>query len=304
MDYLQLVNKVLEESGKEQDQLTYDTWDSPESGRRLYPRVKRLVRESWKMLQMNRNEWKFNSGDAVITITPRLKFVSGANPAGEPAGSSQWTGRSSGAVITITSVATVDGDWVDGDAYGQIEFSTTGTKPPVVGEVFDDGADGTFEYTGVGSYSISNGTTRVREPRWDTVKAKRPGEGYSVLQFIPWTQYVLGGFNYGSTSAVPRYFSQDYQGNLVFYTQTLQPFMLSFMYDMAPQELSAAKDVPEGLPEEYHDWIAWEALIDLARFDKDPDLFSYAQSKAVVYRQRAERNLMPLMEWETSRYNR
>jgi hypothetical protein len=302
--YIDLVNKVLDESGKEQNPLNVANLDSAEAGRRLYPRVKRLVREAWKMLQMSRNEWEFNSGEVVLTIPPKLKFVTGSNPAGEPAGLSVWTGKTSGAVITVSAVTTTDGLWEDGDAYGQIEFSTTGSTPPIIGEVFEDGLDGSFEYTGVGSYAISYGPGRVREPRWDTVKARRPGEGYVNMQFVPWTQFLLGGFTYGSSSAVPYYFSQDYLGNLVFYAQTLQPFTLSFVYDMAPQDLTEAEDVPEGLPLEYHDWIAWEALINLARFDKDPDLYGYAQSMATVYRQRAERNLMPLIEWETSRYNR
>ena len=304
MNYLELVNKVLDESGKEQNPLTLGDWGSAEAGRRLYPRVKRLVREAWKMLQMKRNEWEFNSGEFVTTIYPRLKFVSGSKTAGVPAVSSVWVGRTSGISITITAIDSSE-DWTAGDGYGQIQFTTTSTSAPLVGEIFDEqGDDGTFEYTGVGSYRLMFGPGRIREPRWNTVQAKRPGEGYSSLVFIPWTQYLLGGFSYGNSTTVPYYFSQDYMGDLVFYSQTLQPFTLSFVYDMAPQELTDAEDIPEGLPLEYHEWISWEALMNLARFDKDPDLFGYAESMATVYRQRAERNLMPIVEWETSRYNR
>ena len=43
--------------------------------------------------------------------------------------------------------------------------------------------------------------------------------------------------------------------------------------------------------------------MNLARFDKDPDLYAYAEQQATVYRQRAERNLMPIVEWEDNRYN-
>ena len=304
MQYIDLVNKVIDESGKENKPLTLGDWDSAESGRRLYPRIKRLVREAWKMLQMKRNEWEFNSGEMVVTISPKMKFMGGTKAAGEPAVSSVWIGRQSGFTFEVTAIAS-EADWVEGDAYGQLQFITNSTVAPVVGEIFDeDGDDGVLEYTGTGSYKILFGPGRVREPRWNTVQAKRPGQAYSSLVFVPWNQFLLGGLSYGSDTSVPYYFSQDYMGDLVFYSQTLQPFTLSFVYDMSPQDFTDPEDIPEGLPEEYHDWIAWEALMNLARFDKDPDLFVYAQSMATVYRQRAERSLMPLIEWEVSRYNR
>lgn len=304
MQYIDLVNKVLDESGKEQNPLSLVTWNSAEAGRRLYPRVKRLVREAWKMLQMKRNEWEFNSGEVVTTIFPKLRFTYGSKTAGVPAVSSVWIGRRSGIHLTILSIET-DGDWTDGDGYGQIEFSTTSTSGLIEGEIFDeDGDDGEFEYAGTGSYRLLYGTNRVREPRWNTVKAKQSGDAYVPLVFVPWTQYLLGGPVLNSGRPVPTYFSQDYRGDLVFCGQQMQPFILSFMYDMAPQEFSDPEDEPEGLPTEYHEWIAWEALMNLARFDKDPDLFGYAESMATTYRQRAERNLMPIVEWETNRYNR
>lgn len=304
MNYLELVNKVLDESGKEQDPLTLIDWSSAEAGRRLYPRVKRLVREAWKMLQMTRNEWEFNSGELVTTIFPKLKFIAGIRAGGEPPVSSVWVGDRSGTSITITSVTTTD-DWTVGEAYGQIQFVTNNTASPVVGETFYEQAGvGVFEYTGVGSYKLTQGPGRVREPRWNTVKAKTPGVGYSSLHFVPWNQFLLGGLAFGHSHSVPYYLSQDYMGDLVFYTQAMQPFTLSFVYDMAPQELTLATDVPEGLPLEFHDWIAWEALMNLARFDKDPDLFGYAESMATTYRQRAERNLMPQVEWAASAYDR
>lgn len=313
MDYLQLVNKVLDESGKEQNPLDYDSWESAEAGRRLYPRVKRLVREAWKMLQMKRNEWEFNTGEFVTTIYPKLRFVDGhlddVDDSYILSVPSVWVGRESGVEITITDIHSPlesPDDWEQAAAvYGQATFTTESTSPPVIGEIFEwqDGP-ATFEYAGAGSYKLFPQQGRVRKPRWDTVQAKRPGEGYISLMFVPWDQRLLGGLTYGNSTTVPLYFSQDYMGDLVFYSQTLQPFTLSFVYDIAPQSLESAEDEPEGLPEEYHEWIAWEALMNLARFDKDPDLFGYAESMATVYRQRAERNLMPIPAWETSRYDR
>lgn len=303
MDYLQLVNKVLEESGKEMDPLTVGTWSSAEAGRRLYPRVKRLVAEAWKMIQIKRNEWEFNSAEFTMTINPKMKFAEGSNPIDTVAGG-VWVGDRSGVSITLTSVTLTGGDWADGDAFGQVEFSSDSMAAPVVGETFSEAVgDGTFEYTGSGSYHLFFGPSEIREPRWNTFTARRAGQIPANMIFVPWTNYLLGGLSYAHANAVPVYFSQDYMGDLVFHGQSMQPFSITFVYDVMPQQLTAPEDIPTGLPTEYHEWIAWAALMSLAHFDKDPDLYAYAEKHETLYRQRAERNLMPLVEWEASRFN-
>lgn len=303
MDYLELVNKALDESGKENTPLTLATWSSAEAGKRLYPRLKRLVAEAWKMIQLNRNEWEFNSGEFTTTIQPRMKFENGSRPTAPVAGGT-WTSQTSGLQITVTEISLVAGDWADGDAYGQVEFSTTSQSAPQLGETFDeDAGDGTFEYIGPGTYRLLWGPGDVREPRWNTFQARRSGEMYNSMVFVPWNNFILGGLTYAHSRSVPYYFTQDYLGDIQFYGQSVQPFTLSFVYDVAPQTLSDPSDVPTGLPAEYHEWIAWEALKNLARFDKDPDLFAYAEQQASAYRRRAERNLLPNMEWERSRFD-
>lgn len=303
MNYLELCNKVLDESGKEQNPLTLLNWSSAEAGRRLYPRVKRLVAEAWKMIQMKRNEWEFNSGEFVMTINPRIRFTDGAATVAPSLGT-VWRGAESGVAITVTAIDLIAGAWADGDAYGQVEFTTDATNPPILGETFeDDGGDGVFEYSDPGSYSLLWGPGQVREPRWNTFRARRAGDMYNNMVFVPWSNFIVGGLTYAHSNTTPYYFSQDYMGNLVFYGQTMQPFQLTFIYDVAPQTLSDPEDTPEGLPAEYHEWIAWQALVNLARFDKDPDLYAYANEQVIVYRQRAERNLMPIVEWAASNYD-
>lgn len=303
MNYLQLCNKVLDESGKEQNPLTLANWSSVEAGRRLYPRVKRLVAEAWKMIQMKRNEWEFNSGEFVTTIFPRFRFSNGSFVGTPPVGSI-WKGLKSNVEITVQSIDLVGGDWGDGTAYGQVQFSSDSLNPPVIGELFEEQlGGGTFEYTDPGSYKLLFGPGPVREPRWNTFRAKRPGEMYNNMIFVPWNNFIVDGLTYAHSNTTPYYFSQDYLGDLVFYGQTMQPFQLSFIYDVMPQTLVDPEDIPTGLPAEYHEWIAWQALANLARFDKDPDLFAYANEHVITYRQRAERNLMPIVEWDVSKYN-
>ncbi len=50
MNYLGLVNLVIQESAGEINELTPLTWSSPEAGRRVYPRIKRYVAQAWKTI--------------------------------------------------------------------------------------------------------------------------------------------------------------------------------------------------------------------------------------------------------------
>ena len=100
--------------------------------------------------------------------------------------------------------------------------------------------------------------------------------------------------------------TQDYDGNLQFYPQSLSPFKVNMISDLAPQELTDWDDTPslKLLPAELHDWIAWEALERIARYDKDPDLLAYAEDNGKPYRRKAERALMPLISFRPSEYNK
>jgi hypothetical protein len=122
--------------------------------------------------------------------------------------------------------------------------------------------------------------------------------------YIPWDNWLFTELEFTQGSqTTPLYVSQDFEGKVVFYPQCLVPFRLSFVYDTSPQILSAYNDVPAVMDEEYHVWIAWEALCSFALFDKNPDLFSYAKQQADKYARRAERNLLPVPSWARSQFN-
>jgi len=302
-NYVELVNKVLLESGKEQDLLDEDTWDSLDAGRRIYPRVKRLVREAWKTIQMSRNEWEFNTAELRTTVLPRLKFKFGSAPGVLP---TLWRGAISGTVIQELEYFN-EGDWVAGTAAGQIEFVVVSGNQLITGEeFFGEDEDGSFLYTEKGSYDFLSETQGlIREPHWSTFVAGNDSSYPNPVCYVPWDNYAYKTYNYHTGSNnTPSYVSQDFEGKMVFYPQSITPFTLSFVYDVAPQELVTPWDEPFNLPLEYHDWIAWAALMNLARFDKDPDLFSYASAMHDQYQKRAERSLLPIPSYRASPFNR
>lgn len=304
--YCDLVNKVLLESGKEQDLLDEDNWDSLDASRRIYPRVKRLVREAWKAIQMSRNEWEFNSAELTTLVYPRLKYAEGWILSGMP---TRWRGVETGTVIVVRNYEPTSGDWFDGNAAGQIEFEVESGSSLTTFEEFesDDPLNpGTFVYLAKGSYDFLADTLGlIREPHWSTFVAGRDSAYPVPVMYVPWDNFMYKSYSYvGSSQTAPAYLSQDFEGRLVFYPQPLAPFNLSFVYDVAPQEFMDWDDLPIHLPEEYHDWIAWEAAKNLARYDKDPDLFAYAEKMADTYQKRAERNLLPIPSYRANPFNR
>ncbi len=310
MNFLGLTNKVIQEGGSEMDELTLATWSSAEAGRRLYPRYKRAVAEAWKQIQMERNEWEFNTDELNVRVNPRIKFAEGLSLAGTPLPGQQFRGLES---QTLIQIVTIDVDpkspaFTEGGAFGQLEFVVVNDGQSLRhGERMEHvGNAGTsFVYAEKGSYDFFNDSNGVREPRWDTFVGGRAKSFPNPIIYIPWDNWLLKEYSWtGTSQTVPAYVSQDPKGHLCFYPQPLAPFELSFWYDEEPQALVEPTDIPKEIPGEYHEWIAWRALEAIASFDKNPDLFAYANRHTTFYKGRAERNLMPLISWKESAYNR
>lgn len=306
--YLDLVNKVIEESGSELDQLTLLNWSSAEAGRKLYPRIKRLVAEAWKLMQMERNEWEFKQAQITTLVYPRIKFQDGDRAAGPPPVGSVFVGQTSGFQFTLRQILDATGDWTLGTAAGQLEFELFEGNQLVMGEVFEELTpipnDGVFTYLEKGNYDFTTVDPELREIAWTTMVAYSPGSTPVPVVYMPWMNwtYQEASFTQGSITP-PAYYSQDPFGRVVFYPQTLNTFNVTFYYTKGPQILTAPTDIPVKLQEEYHDWIAWNALANLAKYDKNADLYAYASNMAAQYKYRAERNLMPLISWGASKFN-
>ena len=306
MNYLDLVNKVIQESASETDELSVGTWSSAEAGRRLYPRIKRLVAEAWKLMQIERNEWEFKAAELSTLVYPRIKFNSGERALAPTVGT-VFISADNLFSLTVKEVILESGTWLSGTAAGQIEFETwSGGTNPIPGEIFEEETPGvgTFIYLEVGSYDFKLSQTDISEIQWATFTANQGDSVSSPVSFIPFENWFFQNLSFTtSTRSPPNMVSQDHEGKVVFYPQSLSVFRVNFIYTKTPQMLSDPEDVPETLPVTYHEWIAWKALENLALFDKNPDLYSYALKMAQPYKNRAERNLMPLISWAGNPYN-
>lgn len=312
MNYLALCNLVINESGLEQNVLTESNWDSSEAGRRLYPRIKSAVARAWKKIQIDRNEWEFGTAELTQTLLPRILIddMLGTVDVGKV-----YKGRDSGLELAVLNVLPYTNPLLamGGDvSWRTVEFSAGGSyNRALLGETFDEvtpvAEDSSFVYRGRGGYKLSTFSEFAREPHWATFIASQTTYTPSPVTYIPWVNWVYKELSYTTaTRSAPSFVSQDPNGELVFYPQTLSPYTVNFVCDLAPQELVEWDDTPslKLLPAEYHEWVAWEAIESIARFDKNPDLLAHARPWTTLFRRKAERNLMPLMSWRESRYNR
>lgn len=308
-NFLELTNKVIHESGTELDELTPISWYLPEAGRRQYPRIKRAVTEAWKIIQMERNEWQFKDEQYSGIVYPRIRITEGERPLGPPPVGTVFRGQDSAFQFTLRRLISIDGLWEDGTANAQLEFETADVGNRLEpGEIFVEVTpvpnDGAFTYLEKGSYNFQLENPLLREILWTTMVASKDNAVPIPVWYIPWDNWLYKELSFvQGTTTVPNFASQDYKGDVVFYPQTLDPFRFSFVHTTAPQELVLHDDAPFLLEPEYHDWVAWRAVMSLAMFNKNPTLYAYGKQHADLYENRAERNMMPIPTWGASRYN-
>lgn len=303
MDYLALVNKVIQESGSEQDELTLSTWSSAEVGRRIYPRIKRNVAEAWKMMQIERNEWEFQQKELSTLVRPNFRFVNGngSDPTGLVFRNPKLFG------FTVDQVVLESGTFAGGDAAGIIYFTNhTGTTRAMYNDLFTDVATSTitFNYLGPTGYDFDLNQYDLGELEWDSFTAYHLNGVPIPIFNIPYDHSTYEEYSFNtSTNSVAQYVSQGYDGKVLFYPQILTPFRIKAIYSKSPQNLVLPTDVPEDLPLAYHEWIAWRGLMMFAAYDKNPALYAYANQYATFYKNRAEKNLMPNISWASSSFD-
>lgn len=296
MNFLSLVNFVIQESANEINELTPATWDSPEAGRRLYPRLKRIVAQAWEEIQLERNQWEFAQGVATETITPGLSFENGYSPSDDITGETfTSTDPDSDFTFTVNNYMLNRGSLFDADAQGSLYFTTFSGETPSIGELFTS-TTSQLLYMGPPVYRLSYTADRYELDKRSFMVVKDKYQ--TPLVQVPWHDHrFLDHAPYSNHSTAPHYFAEDPLGNIAFYHGFREPFLLQFHYATKPQTLTEWEDTPIGLPEAYHKWIGWRALMKLADFDKNPSLFSHARKGALLYKNRAEANLMPRVGW-------
>ena len=321
MNYLQLVNEALRESGSTLDQLTSSNFASPPDP--LYTKFQNWTVQSWEDLQTDRRDWEYMQKSAVIKLYPRME-VYGVRVTGDAAASfddlevglyvgdsSRFQTKSSGA-FTLES-----GALADDDAEGYMDFESV-----VVDDAMLDPGERLVDYTGSvgatfyfrrwGRYAFSqtgaintDEVIDVAEVKHDSIAiadvalansstaTTSSAVSYSKLEFVPYNKWLRYGYDKPKVPGKPIKCTISNDGRIEFYPPMDVPYNLYFEYTKTPQTLSAYTDEPTGLPARFHKAISWKALMYYGEYDGISRIYNIAKNRYSKFEYEMIRDLLP-----------
>lgn len=311
MDYLALVNRAILESGKDQDALTSSNFANPPRGR-MYERFKEWVNEAYTQLQMARDEWQFKTSRATVNLYPAV-YVESGDRATPPAFGYEYQGTETGLLFDVVQTITHEGLWSAGTAKATIYFDEMEGATFRLNEFYDENspvpATDIFQAKGWGRYNFKEDgqvpdLLEVLPTSFMLQDSDPDSLGFSPIVYIDWdvwqhsAQYQA--VDYGKPIAV----TTAPDGSLEFYPRPDQQYQLQFSYTVDDATMTNWDDTPEVIPERYHMAIMWAAVIKSGMFDRDRAIVARATKEYTFYRDRMEKNLMPTMNFEPSRFDR
>lgn len=316
--YLELVNAAIRESGADLDSLSSFT-----SMNSLQTKMKNWVGQAWKEICMERDEWHYMTGLAVVDIYPRIYVENWERAGGIPAAGATFIGVDSEFPFTLVSVDSVEGLITNANGLSAFlsieEFDTS--KLPFLNEFFDEvlptPSSDAFEFKGWGRYNFQTYTDTVTingssvtfnaiEPRTDTFYIQDVELGDTNLvkaPFTPYARFMEIAPEYSNDLGKPQILTLTPDGRYDFWPRPDKHYVVKYNYLKAVNELSAATDTPFALPSEYHDIIFWKALTFYAQYDNNQSLYNHANSRYRFYQNRMERRLMPVVSFGKNRFN-
>lgn len=312
-NFLTLVNSAIIESGVDLDELTsgnFATTTDP-----LATRFKRWTNQALKEIILERNEWEYQTKKAQLVIYPRLHVVDGSRATAPPADST-YEGDDSGTTFTVVSTTLLGGTWAGGDAEAYIDLLDL-SGPFSFNEFYDETSP-TIANTNVfrafwfGRYDLAEEVSDLQEANNSSFYIQgasgladatlNTGDtDVQKLTYIPWELWNVG-MESTQQFARPYSFTQDPTGKYDFYPRPSAPYILTFNYTAEPEQLSAYNDSVTSLPANYQDMIVWRTVMYYADYDSKPSMFARAERRYEFYKNRSERNLMPVPTFSWNRY--
>lgn len=316
--YLQLVNNSLRESGADLDSLTdFTTMNS------LQTKMKNWVAQAWKEVCMERDEWEYMTGLAVVDIYPRIYVEDWNRAGGIPSAGATFEGAESEWGFTLVSVDSVEGLITNANGLSAfINISTFETSPlPFLNEQFGELAptpDSTaFTFKGWGRYNFQTYTDTVNISGTDrTFSAIEPvlhtfyvqdveagSTNLTQLVYTPYSRFIETVPEYNVGLGMPQLFTTTPDGRYDVYPRLDKHYVIKYNYTKAVNELSLVTDIPLNLPTEYHDVIMWKALMYYSQYDNNQVMYKHALSRYAFYRNKMERRLMPMPSFGRNQFD-
>jgi hypothetical protein len=175
-------------------------------------------------------------------------------------------------------------------------------------------ADNNFRLKWWGRYNLQDEVTDLFEPITSTFSVQSTGGSSTQdntatadnanIAYIPWPLWLSGGYEDDMASiGFPRVFTETPDGEYDFWPRPDQEYVLTFTYSANPQILSAHGDEVEDLPSQYHDMIAWRAVMYWADKNERPSQFARAERRYEGYMNRLVGNKKPKPTFGNNPFN-
>lgn len=313
MDYLQLVNETIKESGVSLDSLSSSDFATTTDHMKI--KFKSFVAQSWREIQMERGHWEYMTKEGVAVLSPRF-YVELGDRATAPAAGYTYMGVETGTEFEIVATTTLEGTWAGADAKAHLDvLSIVGT--PKINEAFDEltptiANTDAFTLRDWGSYDMSEFISDFSQPQLDSVFIQSTG-GSTVqtnsadsdmrkIRYIPWSLWTEYCQTTNGTGR-PEVFTETPDGSWAFWPRLDKQYLLKTTYSIAPGELSLYSDTPASIPAQYHHAIVWRAVMLWAQYDSRPQDEMRAFKNYRFYKRQMDRYLKPGFSWAESKYN-
>lgn len=301
MNYLELVNRAIFESGADLDELTSVNFASPPRTI-MYSRFKNWINDAYREILQKRLEWYTLQERTVLTLYPRVgvRSVSPAILAGD-----ELQGRDSGVrfivsavysdaadpdldvVLEGTYVLPLDGHLIEGEGLDRI------APAPATNIAVVERAIGYDLSTYIPSLKEADiDTFLVTELPNSTFDDALPGTPQPVFNVV-WDAWYARAFPEFSQLGKPMYITEAPDGLLEFWPRLDQPYNFIFNYSKTIPTLSAYNDQPRYIPTDYQMAIVWKAVMKYARFDNKDKLFLNARDEFRFYNNKLEEDKLP-----------
>ena len=322
MNYLEITNEVIAESGIEDELLTSGTFPTAQSIAPIYRKIKKWVVDAWLDIQDERDNYTWQTGTAIVVLRPRISFYDATD-----LGGGTWTGNSvsSQTNVELAFAPPFYTDVGNTEGYADIVGSPTTAdtlgddntlnEPLRIGEniFFPDTLtpNSSYRFKGWGSYNFLDQNepldtilTDIADVHHKTVRILSDNSDSTQefpIQYTPYNDWQYDSVYSYSAPACPMSFTQDTTGRFIFDGPLDKPYRLKFDYTKKPQILTVYSDIPEGLRSEAHMAIVWKALEKYGEYDQRPAVVARARREYKRYQKFISKRNEP--QWYLSTHN-
>ncbi len=309
MNYLDLVNRAIFESGIDLDQLESTNFANPPRTV-MYTRFKNWVNDAYREILLKRESTFLRTERTFTQIFPRVTLFNLQRPLviGE-----ELRSADSGVRFVVVNTYT---DPLNPDVRVDVDFTYVNVPPTnfIVGElIYSDltlpaSLVGAVEY--LPGWDLKQAASFIGDVDRTSMLVQTPPDGLqdskpampSYLFPMIWDAW-LNFITYSTDQASqPTWVSEGPDGRVYFWPRPDKPYNLAFTYSRGLTDMVNYTDTPWPIPENLQLGIVWNALRKYADFDRKPDVFLRAKKEGTLYNNKLEELYNPEVIFGPNRF--